>query len=138
MRYFHGSNTKLPIGTVLVPNFNYEDVWRDADFYEILEQTRPSHMLAHRDAVFMCDNEDDIDCAGGGTEWLFEVEPLRKVQRHDVNWSSEISCLYSEEEIGEDRLLECCANYWNGVPHPNENVWEYLTPKARIISVQLY
>ena len=30
------------------------------------------------------------------------------------------------------------ANYWNGTPHYNEQVWEYLTPFAKIISVEEY
>lgn len=31
------------------------------------------------------------------------------------------------------KIQEAALNYWNGVPHPNESVWEYLTPKAEVI-----
>ncbi len=33
---------------------------------------------------------------------------------------------------------QAAKNYWNGVPHHDENVWEYLTPKAEILKVEEY
>jgi len=98
----------------------------------------------------MCDNPDDIDNAGGGTEYLFTVQPLGPVQKHDINWGSEIEMIVSEHygEDGDDdvstsselenKIKQCALNYWNGVPHPNESVWEYLTPQAKILAVEEY
>lgn len=37
-------------------------------------------MLSHSQSVFMVGNDEDIDLAGGGTEYVFIVEPLDKVQ----------------------------------------------------------
>ena len=35
--FYHGSMEELPVGTILKPNDNYEDVWSNTDFYHILE-----------------------------------------------------------------------------------------------------
>ena len=94
--FFHGSMNKLPVGTILTPRNNYEDNWSSTDFYSPLEKYRPSNMISHRQGVFMCDSDEDVDLAGGGTEWLFKVQPLGPVQRHDLNWGSEISMLISD------------------------------------------
>ena len=138
--YYHGSMEPLPVGTILRPNPEYEKNWQSTDFYNALEFNKPAGMLSHKDSVFMCDNTDDIDAAGGGTEWLFTVKPLGPVQRHDVNWSSEISMLISDHDMTFDdpEVEQAADNYWQGVPHPNEQVWEYLTPSAEIIAVEPY
>lgn len=137
-KYFHGSGIELPVGTILVPQENYEANWQHIDFYPILEKYRPKNMLAHKDAVFMCDNEDDVDLAGGSTEYLFTVVPLGKVEKHDLNWSSEISCLVGDNPKDWNKIKEAADNYWAGVPHFNESVWEYLTPSAKILKVEEY
>jgi hypothetical protein len=137
-RYFHGSYDKLPVGTILVPQEDYEKNWQDTDFYTVLEQHRPSHMLRHKEAVFLCDNADDIDNAGGATDWLFTVEPLSdRVERHDLNWGSEVSALVSDH-ADESAIQHAAEMYWSGDPSNNEVVWEYLTPAAVIVAVEPY
>lgn len=136
--FYHGSIRKLPVGTVLVPSKDYHTYWGDMSFYIYLEMYRPKNMLAHRESVFMVDNKDDIDVAGGGTDWIFTVKPLGKVERHDINWGSEVSMLADDYEgpDKEEKIEQAALNYWNGVPHPNESIWEYLAPKAKIVDVE--
>ena len=137
--FYHGSMDNLPVGTILTPRNEYEKDWQNTDFYKPLEMYRPPHMLAHKDSVFMCDNIDDIDLAGGGTEYVFTVQPIGKIEKHDLNWSSEISALIGDgKHITDPEVKEAAENYWNGIPHHNESVWEYLTPKAKIIRTQEY
>lgn len=138
--YYHGSMNHLPVGTVLKPRgTDYEQDWAHTDFYRALEKYRPGHMLSHKDAVFMVADPDDVDLAGGGTEWLMTVKPLGPVSKHDVNWSSEISGLMDDgEDLDSEAVRSAAENYWRGVPHPNESVWEYLTPAAEILSVEEY
>lgn len=96
-------------------------------------------MLAHRDAVFMIGDPNEVDIAGGGTEWIFEVTPHGPVSRHDLNWSSQISCLMGDgHTLSSPEVATAANNYWNGVPHHNENVWEYLTTSATIIDVGMF
>lgn len=137
--FYHGSMEYMEPGTILIPHPRYEYNWGDSDFYGILEHYRPSNMLAHKDAVFMVANDEDIDLSGGGTEWVFIVQPAPRIEKHDVNWSSEISMLRSEGyEPNDPEVEQAAMNYWNGVPHYNEQVWEYLTTSAKILHVEEY
>jgi hypothetical protein len=40
--------------------------------------------------------------------------------------------------VDSEQVQAAAENYWAGVPHPNETVWEYLTPRARIVKVESY
>lgn len=95
--FYHSSGKQLPVGTILCGRGqDYHNDWGLSDFYQILEENRPSEYLPHKDAVFFLDNDNELDCAGGETEWVFEVEPIGIISRHDLNWSSEISSLISD------------------------------------------
>jgi len=138
IKYYHGSMRYLKPGTILKPRDDYENDWQDTDFYGPLNYYKPDNMLSHKESVFMVTNEDDVDLSGGGTEWLFTVQPLGKVQRHDLNWGSEISMLMSDDPDNISAIKQAAMNYWHGVPHHNESVWEYLTTSAEILSVERY
>lgn len=121
--FYHGSMNYLEPDTILTPRDDYESNWGHTDFYKVLEHYRPEDMLSHNNSVFMCDNDEDVDLAGGGTEWLFIVEPLGKIEKHDINWSSEISMLISDGySINNNKVKEVAYNYWHGIPHYNEQV----------------
>ena len=138
-KYYHGSYDPLPVGTVLSARAGYEKDWNDTDFYSALEMHRPSGMLAHKQSVFMVADPDDIDLAGGATDFVLTLQPLSKVERHDLNWSSEISLLISElYDIDDPRVKHAADAYWSGKPHPDESVWEYLTLRAKVIKVEDY
>ena len=137
--YYHGSHDELPVGTVLAPRDTYEANWSNTDFYHPLEKYRPVDKLSHAQSVFMCDNPDDVDLAGGATDWLFTVVPQGPIQRHDLNWGSEISMLIGDGyDIDSPEVKAAAQNYWAGVPHPDESVWEYLAPRATITAVEPY
>lgn len=98
VRLYHGSAIELPVGLVLTGRGDqYENAWSHTDFYAVLEQYRPAHCLPHREAVFMVSDPDDIDLAGGATDFVLELEvDAEAVSRHDLNWSSEISMLIGD------------------------------------------
>ena len=133
-QFFHGSFDKLPNGTILTPRLDYEKRWGNNAFYSQLEKYRPSGKLASKDSIFMCDNVDDIDLAGGATNYIYSVNPIGNVEKHDINWATEID-LALDSEKGEEEIKKIANNYWNGVPHYNEQVWEYVVPKAEIIEL---
>lgn len=135
--YLHGSSVLLPIGTILKNNpENYQNTWGHNHFYIALEKYRPDNMISHRQAVFMAD-EESIDLAGGSLDYIFIVKPRGKVQKHDLNWSSEIEVLISEGlDIDSQEVKNACQKYWNGEPHHNESVWEYLCLSAEIIDIE--
>ena len=136
--YYHGSFNKLTVGTVLHGRKQeYEKDWGDNAWYQILHTHKPADMLHHRDAVFMVDNIDDMDVSGSPTEWIFTLQPLGVVEKHDMNWISEIESLLSEgKDKNDEEVIKAAISYWNGTPHSNERVWEYLTPSARIVKVE--
>lgn len=138
MRFYHGSGKKLKEGDVLTGRGDdYEASWSSTDFYEILERERPEEMTAHKEAVFMVGHPDDVDLAGGSTEWCAEMIPEGVVSRHDLNWSSEISLLLSEGKAKDSQeVREAAEKYWRGEPHPNEQVWEYLARSAKVVRVE--
>ncbi len=136
---FHGSYDKLEVGQHLTGRgASYEADWAKMPTYEILERYRPEGMIAHRDGVFMCDTPDDIDNAGGGTDWIFAVEPCGPVQRHDLNWCSDINQLLEDRDKNQAKIEQAAKNYWAGEAHTDGPVWEYISKSARIIKVEAY
>ena len=137
--YYHGSYNPLEVGTILTPTENYEENWKDTDFYWPLEKYRPKNMLSHKESVFMVSDPDDVDLSGGATDYLLTIKPLGPIQKHDLNWSSEISMLVDQGyDIDSEEIKDAATNYWNGVPHYNESVWEFLTTKAKVVAVEEY
>lgn len=137
MMFYHGSFDYIEPGTVLTPRPDYESNWSHTDFYNELERYRPPHMIAHANGVFMCSDIDDVELTGGSTEWLFTVMPIGPVQKHDLNWSSAMSCAV---DLGCSKSLKekIAYLYWHGIPNFGESVMEYITPAATIIKVEPY
>ena len=137
MNYLHAILEELDVGTILKPRDDYKDHWGDTDFYLFLEKYRPLNMKPHHESVFMCTSIDDLDNCMEGI-YLFEVKPLGLIQRHDMNWSTEISCLVGDG-ADETKIKQAAQSYWNGIPHSNrEPLWEYLTSSAEILKVYPY
>lgn len=138
MTYWHASFDPLPVGTTLVPRLEYENRWSQDCAGRILENLRPAHLLAHRDAVFMCMEAQDCDNAGAHCEWLFGVKAQGKVERHDMEWATEIYRLISDGwPLTDPRIVELARRYWYGEAS-DAPTWEYLTPAANIMSVERY
>jgi len=138
LRYWHASFDPLPVGTVLVPRPDYEARWTSNSVGRILEDMRPPASLAHRDAVFMCDDPQECDNAGANCEWLFEVVPTGKVQRHDMDWPTTIDSMVSDGWPPDDaRIVELARRYWSGEAS-DMPTWEYLARSAAVTSVEPY
>lgn len=139
-KFYHGSDEHLPVGTILTARPDqFTTTWGKNDWCAILERFRPVDMLAQHDAIFMCDNDEDVDAAGGGTEWVFTVKPLGRVEKHDMNWGTHISMLLCDDPDNLDAIQKAAINYWNGVPYDvGESLWEYLTPQAEIVAVERF
>lgn len=137
--YYHGSGEQLQIGTILVSNKGNSS-FRNEGSHLKLEVFRPNGFISRENCVYMTDNIEDIDNAGGFTNFIYIVKPIGSVSRHDLNWMSEIDCIVSETDDIEDgtvisEIKSCALNYWNGVEHDSgEPVWEYLCSSAKVIS----
>lgn len=135
--FFHGSYKKLKIGTVLSGRGKeYIEKWFVYPEYIVLENERPSRCIPHYEAVFMVDNVEDIDNAGGGTNYIFTLLPIGKIEKHDMAWQSEILMAIDDKEH-PDKIKSMAKKYWSGVATKSP-VWEYLTRKAKIIKVEKF
>ena len=153
--YFHGSNTKLEPGTVLRGRGEaYRLEWSSlGPAYELLESRKPDGMISHHEGVFMCsENEDknndygldDIDCCGGGTEYICLMKPIGVIEKHDMNQMPTAVCLFDTlDELDSNSLeykevyqqiVDCIDDYWNGVAS-GDPLWEYIAREAEIIEV---
>ena len=134
--FWHASADKLPVGTVLSPRPDYEARWHSESAGRILEDGRPPDSLPHREAVFMCAEQQDCDDCGAQCEWLFGVVPEGPVTRHDLSHASAIDCLLSEgASSDEPAVRELVRRYWAGDPSELP-CWEHLARSARIVSVE--
>ena len=135
--FYHGSHDEFEIGEILTPGEDdYEEGMWNVQWYHVLHQHRPMESRQHSWSVFMVADIDDIDVAGGSTDYVYKVKPIGDVERHDINWASEISYLLDKGyDADSDEIKEAALNYWKGVPHHNEQVWEYLAPKAKIVDI---
>jgi hypothetical protein len=137
-RHWHGSFVDLPVGTVLIPQPGYEQRWTDLLAAKVLEDLRPSGCRAHRDSVFTCVDQQDVDNCGGHTEWLFEVEPIGPTERHDLTWTTRIEIRLSSGRAPDDpEIVQLAARYWSGAP-TEEPVWEHLSGSATILSSERF
>lgn len=133
--YYLGGSQPLDPGVVIKGRGErFEGKWTEASSFWALERHRPEHCLPHRDSVFLVASVDDIDNAGGCTDWCVEVQPGDRLSRHDLNWSMEVSSLLrGGHGPDSDAVKAAAASYWNGVERGAGSVWEYLTEKAIVI-----
>lgn len=134
-KYYHGSYDKLPIGTILKPHDKSYTRINDVELENIMEKYRPKDKLSRYDSVFMADDIDSIEDAGGSIDFIYLVEPLGEVEKSDLNWYSEIDMITPEHNTELEK--EYAENYWNGVPYDDldSSVFEYRTPAAKIIKL---
>ncbi len=139
LTYFHGSGIALPKGTILVPRGI--EGWKNDPSHLKVEAFRPHQFLSREKAVFMSQDLDELDLSGASTNHVYEVQPLGPVQKHDINWLSEIDMVISELADGRDQededvieeIEKIAKKYWMGEPYDGESVWEFLTPSAKVI-----
>ena len=131
---FHGSydDENIPeVGDTLSGREEeYEKDWQTMGYvYKRLEELRPEDCIAHKNAVFMCDNVQDIDNCGGGTDIVMIVIPYGDVFRHDLSWLTLAEMALEEND--HEAIDSCIKSYWAG--ERNEGVFEYLARGAFII-----
>jgi len=136
--YVHGSRNDVPVGTVLTPRPDYLADWGGSFVYQTLEEHRPPDCLPHERSVFMvsAENEDDIVHAGGPRSgWKLTLDPLDRVETHNLVWLDAIfeHCCGAEEEDAA-LVAELARRYWRGVPHDTlPDTWEYVTTAAEVV-----
>jgi len=101
------------------------------DIETLFESARPNHILhARGEAVFLCDNIDDIDNTGGYNDhvYLVDVED-NSVEKSDLSWYTKAREQLEDGDI--EAAKQSAKHYWKGTTL--EGVFEYRTDMATII-----
>lgn len=133
--FYHGSYDKLPNNTILKPHDKSYTKQNDNSYLEsILEKYKPTNKLSRYESVFLVDDIENIDSAGGAIDYIYEVIVPKGIipEKSDLAWYTEIDMVDDEEKQKEYAL-----NYWNGIQFfdKDSSLWEYRVPKAYIVDL---
>lgn len=137
-KLFHGSRKNFPIGFRLLPQADGYTSYQEVQNIEnLFEKYRPENKTSRKSSVFLTDNINNIDGAGGYTDYIYAVEPELTPEASDLAWYSEADSLYDEEETPSKELLNAIAMYWNGTPYhdSSKSNFEYRCKSALITNI---
>ena len=135
---FHGSYKSFHVGFRLLLQkdgyTSYEEVQKIEDLFE---KYRPENKTSRKHSVFLTDDIDNIDGAGGYTDYIYLVNPESNPEASDLAWYSEADSLYDGEESPSEELLNAITMYWNGTPYhtPSQSNFEYRCKSALITDI---
>lgn len=136
--YYHGSKTPLEIGAIIRPKKDgyaqrqFADGSEDNWVERAMEAGRPPDKLSRLESVFLLRLDNDpadgflFEHAGGYGDYVYEVEPIGRVEESDLRWYT--AAAYPRTELGRKRAISA---YWRGKPAGYQ--MEYRTPAARVI-----
>jgi hypothetical protein len=75
-----------------------------------------------------------VDRAGGYEDFIYQVEPIGKVERSDLGWYGEIAAYYWDDE-NDPEARQCAESYWAGIPFEPRSLFEYRSRTARIVAL---
>ncbi len=127
---YHGSNDCLPVGTVLKPRHRFAT----SDTERALERHRPEGVLSRKDAVWITRTPGGVFHAGGGSIYVYKVEPIGpKYGPYDGAWVGRMNFASDPKQL--DAMADA---YWRGIPCKGTHCYgahEYLVGSARIVEV---
>ena len=131
--YYHGSQTEFKVGFVLKPQNEYTSSPEVKTLEDLFEKHRPKGKLSRSKSVFLVDDPDLIDYAGGYDDFIYVVEPIGKVEKSDLGWYTEVDTIM-HDDYDEADLLQMIRNYWDGVPYriAEHGLFEYRCGSAVI------
>lgn len=130
---YHGSSKKFPIGFELLPQTDGYVHSEDTKYEEeLIEKYRPSDKLSRKKSVFLVDDKDYIEDAGGYDDFIYEVSYDSIPEKSDLAWYTEMSMTDDESLI-----KEYAENYWSGIQFSDSDnsLFEYRVPSAKIIKI---
>lgn len=159
---YHGSPQPLKIGkSYRVRHWKSTDQGGVSEKIEsILEKHRPTNAIPRNKAFYMVDNftVDTMDVSGGSIDYVYSVQPIGRVERHDIQWINDIDNIVNKGENWFDE--EQCSsyswhmppicksergktinmlaqNYWAGKQYSYKDwtLWEYLSPSFKVLKL---
>lgn len=160
--FYHGSSQPLKVGKVYrVRHWKSTDQGGvSANIESILEKHRPKNAIARNKAFYMVDKftTDAMDLSGGNTSYVYVVQPVGRVERHDIQWLNDIDSImkkgddwFNDEEYTSyswhmepiikfeipSTIKKLAQNYWTGKQYPYKDwtLWEYLSPSFKVLKL---
>ena len=160
---YHGSPSPLKIGKAYRVRHwsttNQGGTTKDVE--AILEKYRPTKSIARNKAFYMIDTFaiNTLELTGASTKYVYAVEPIGRVERHDLQWLNDIDSImikgtdfFGHEDIPisyswhmtpihdfevPETIEMLAKNYWSGEKYPYKDWshWEYLSPSFRILKL---
>lgn len=164
---YHGSPQPLKIGKAYrVRHWGSADQGGVRENVEsIVEKNRPSNSIARNKAFYMVEENsqymavEKIEQSGGSTDYVYAVQPIGRVEKHDLQWLNDIDAvmtgefpekndsefpssyswhmtpIYNSEKA--KTLVMLAQNYWAGKQYPYKSwtLWEYLSPSFKVLKL---
>ena len=157
-KFYHGSPQPLAEGKVYrVRQWKASDQGGvDKQVEDVLEKYRPKNAIPRYKAFYMTASKyKNMDEFGGVTDYVYQVEPVGRVEKHDLQWVNDLDVVLRREFLDDDTTSyswhmppiyasekeeteEMLArNYWSGELYPFKpwRLIEYLTPSFRVIKL---
>lgn len=160
---YHGSPQPLKIGKAYrVRHWARPDQGGASKEIEaFLEKHRPKNAIPRNKAFYMTDSKkiDHLDVIGAATDYVYQVTPIGRMDRHDVQWINDIDAVMTREFPEENdsqfpssyswhmtpiynsekakTLVMLAQNYWAGKQYPYKDwtLWEYLSPSFKVLKL---
>ncbi len=160
---YHGSPQPLKIGKAYrVRQWTKADQGGASKEVEaFLEKHRPNNAIPRNKAFYMTDSKklDILDLVGASTDYVYQVSPIGRLERHDLQWLNDIDAVMNREfndEVNDgmpnsyswhmppiynsekaDTMVMLVQNYWGGKKYPYNDWahWEYLSPSFKVLKL---
>lgn len=157
---YHGSPQELKVGKAYrVRHWKTPDQGGvSANIEAILEKHRPSKSIPRNKAFYMVDKftTDAMTISGGHTNYVYSVQPVGRLERHDIQWLNDIDSIMKDDGLNnEDRrsyswqmppiykrekgetIKMLAQNYWASKQYPYKDwtLWEYLSPSFKVLKL---
>lgn len=135
MRLYHGTHYLFPCAFELKPQDNgHTHQPETQELEDFIELHRPIDKLSRRKSVFLSDDIDLIDAAGGYTDAVYMVD-VAKVEKSDLAWYSHTQAMLDEGKTEEAE--QAAVNYWSGIPFTevSERCPEYRCASAKVVTI---
>lgn len=138
MNFYHGSRKLFQKGFLLAPQgdgyVSQDDV---KDFEALVESRRPADKTPRSRSVFLVNDPDLIDAAGGYTDVIYQVKSKSTPEESDLAWYSDAFCELDTDQPDLDLVNNFVDRYWAGTPHSDESrrCPEFRVKWAEVLSV---
>ena len=140
-KLYHGNWREFEPGQILTAKkISFK---RDAfnNVARVLEAYRPPGKPSRLKSIFMVTDPTEVSMAGGDDTYTYEVQPMSDVARVNQGWLGSLSHLYWESKVSGKRNIttknrkaqELANNYWAGKPHPDRDLWEYMSEQVKVV-----